>query len=128
MSAVAFDSLEYAQQLEAVGMPREQAEVVAKGLTTMFIHNFEGLPRFTGHSLVTKDYLETRFGAMDAAIHARFADFRLEMHREFEKIHKEFKAVNGETGDLRSTLKLHSWMLSVLIAATLLPLVQKLIG
>ena len=120
MSAVAFDSLEYAQQLEAVGMPREQAEVVAKGLTTMFIHNFD--------SLVTKDYLETRFGAMDAAIHARFADFRLEMHREFEKIHKEFKAVNGETGDLRSTLKLHSWMLSVLIAATLLPLVQKLIG
>ena len=47
MSAVAFDSLEYAHQLEATGMPREQAEVVAKGLTTMFIHNFE--------SLVTRD-------------------------------------------------------------------------
>jgi len=48
MAAVAFDSLEYAHQLEAAGMPRKQAEVVAKGLTTMFIHNFE--------SLVTKDY------------------------------------------------------------------------
>jgi hypothetical protein len=53
MAAVAFDSLDYAHQLEAAGMPREQAEVVAKGLTTMFIHNFE--------SLVTKDYLDTRF-------------------------------------------------------------------
>jgi len=53
MAAVAFDSLDYAHQLEAAGMPRKQAEVVAKGLTTMLIHNFE--------SLVTKDYLDTRF-------------------------------------------------------------------
>ena len=53
MAAVAIDSLEYAHQLEAVGMPRAQAEAVAKGLTTMFIHNFD--------SLVTKDYLDTRF-------------------------------------------------------------------
>ena len=33
MAAVAFDSLHYARQLEAASMPREQAEVVAKGLT-----------------------------------------------------------------------------------------------
>ena len=71
LSAVAFDSLEYAHQLEAVGMPREQAEVAAKGVTRMFIHNFD--------SLVTKDYLESRFAASDAAIQARFADFRLEI-------------------------------------------------
>ena len=43
MAVVAFDPLEYAQQLEAAGMPRAQAEVVAKGLTTMFIHNFDAL-------------------------------------------------------------------------------------
>jgi hypothetical protein len=109
MSAVAFDSLEYAHQLEAAGMPREQAEVVAKGLTTMFIHNFD--------SLVTKDYLETRLGTTDAAIHARFADFRLEMHREFEQVHRE-------AGDLRSTLELHSWMLAVLMAGIFTLLVQ----
>ena len=51
--AVAFDSLEYAHQLEAAGMPRAQAEVVAQGLTSMFVHNFD--------SLVTKDYLDARF-------------------------------------------------------------------
>ena len=62
MAAVAFGSLHYAHQLEAAGMPREQAEVVAQGLTAMFVHNFEGLPRFIGYSLVTKDYLDTRFG------------------------------------------------------------------
>ena len=75
MSAVAFDSLEYAHQLEAAGMPREQAEVVAKGLTTMFIHNFG--------SLVTRDYLDTRFTEFETRIEAkmdrRFADFRVEV-------------------------------------------------
>ena len=58
MAAVAFDSLQYATQLEAAGMPRKQAEVVAKGLTTMFVHNFD--------SLVTRDYLDTRFAGMEA--------------------------------------------------------------
>ena len=53
MAAVAFDSLEYAHQLEAAGMPRAQAEVIAQGLTSMFVHNFD--------SLVTKDYLDVRF-------------------------------------------------------------------
>ena len=53
MAAVAFDSLHYAHQLEAAGMPRAQAEVIAQGLTSMFVHNFD--------SLVTKDYLDVRF-------------------------------------------------------------------
>ena len=79
----------------------------------MFIHNFD--------SLVTKDYLESRFAASDAAIQARFADFRLEMQREFEEVHRE-------TGDLRSTLKLHSWMLALLMAGIFIPLVQNVLG
>ena len=53
MAAVAFDPLEYTHQLEAQGVPREQAEVHARAMTAMFIHNFD--------ALVTKDYLDTRF-------------------------------------------------------------------
>ena len=64
MAAVAFDSLEYAHQLEAAGMPRAQAEVIAQGLTSMFVHNFD--------SLVTKDYLDARFAESDAKMDARF--------------------------------------------------------
>ncbi len=110
MAAVAFDSLQYAHQLEAAGMSREQAEVVAKGLTTMFIHNFD--------SLVTKDYLDLRFSEFETRIVAnldgRFADFRLEIHQEL--------------GDLRSTQKLQSWMLGLLVAGMLLPVVERLVG
>jgi len=63
MSAVAFDPLEYARQLEAAGLPRPQAEVIAKGLTTMFIHNFD--------TLVTKDYLETRLETLEYRMEAK---------------------------------------------------------
>ena len=73
MAAIAFDPLEYAQQLEAAGIPRAQAEVVAKGLTAMFIHNFEGPPRCIGCSLVTTDYLDTRFCEFEARVDLRLA-------------------------------------------------------
>ena len=74
MAVVAFDPLEYAQQLEAAGMPRAQAEVVAKGLTTMFIHNFD--------ALVTKDYLDTRFLEFESRMDLRFAKMqsRVDLH------------------------------------------------
>ena len=60
MAAVAFDSLEYAHQLEAADMPRAQAEVIAQGLTSMFVHNFD--------SLVTKDHLDARFSEQSARL------------------------------------------------------------
>lgn len=66
MSAVAFDPLEYARQLEAAGMPRPQAEVIAKGLTAMFIHNFD--------TLVTKDYLETRLETLEYRLAAKMSN------------------------------------------------------
>ena len=75
MAAVAFDPLEYAQQLEAAGMPRAQAEVVAKGLTAMFIHNFD--------TLVTKDYLDTRFSEFEARIDLRFVELESRMDLRF---------------------------------------------
>ena len=90
MAAVAFDPLEYAQQLEAAGMPRAQAEVVAKGLTAMFIHNFESLPRFIGYALVTKDYLDTRFSEFEARIDLRFVDLESRMDQRFVAIDHRF--------------------------------------
>ena len=75
MAVVAFDPLEYAQQLEAAGMPRAQAEVVAKGLTTMFIHNFD--------ALVTKDYLDTRFLEFESRMDLRFAEMESRMDLRF---------------------------------------------
>jgi hypothetical protein len=73
MAAIAFDPLEYTHQLEASGVPREQAEVHAKAMTAMFLHNFD--------ALVTKDYLDTRFSEfatrVEATMDKRFAEVDL---------------------------------------------------
>jgi len=41
MAAIAFDPLEYTHQLEASGVPRAQAEVHARAMTAMFLHNID---------------------------------------------------------------------------------------
>ena len=78
MAVVSFDPLEYAEQLEAAGMPRAQAQVVAKGLTTMFIHNFD--------ELVTKDYLDTRFSEFESRIDLRFVELESKMDVRFARM------------------------------------------
>ncbi len=66
MAAIAFDPMEFARRLEATGMPREQAEEVAKGFVKMSLHNFD--------ALVTKDYLDTRFSEFESRMDLRFAE------------------------------------------------------
>jgi hypothetical protein len=60
MAAIAFDPLGYTRELEASGVPREQAEVHAKAMTATFLHNFD--------ALVTRDYLDTRFSEFETRI------------------------------------------------------------
>lgn len=90
MSAVAFDPLEYARQLEAAGLPRPQAEVIAKGLTTMFIHNFD--------TLVTKDYLETRLETleyrMEAKVRVLLAEAFTSKNPGYAKIESRFDQID----------------------------------
>ena len=78
MAVVSFNPLEYAEQLEAAGMPRAQAQVVAKGLTTMFIHNFD--------ELVTKDYLDTRFSEFESRIDLRVSKLESKMDVRFARV------------------------------------------
>jgi len=138
MAAVAFDSLHYAQQLAAAGMPREQAEVVAQGLTAMFVHNFE--------SLVTKDYLDTRFSEqsvkMDllaAAIDHRLDLFSAEVDGKLERLSAEtdrkldrFSAQTDGKLDLFAAEidgklgKLYV-MFGVIVAGLSIPIIQTLI-
>ena len=89
MAAIAFDPLEYTHELEASGVPREQAEVHAKAMTARFIHNFD--------ALVTRDYLDTRFTEFETRIEAtmdrrfgevdgRFTEMDANMDRRFAEM------------------------------------------
>ena len=102
MAAVAFDSLEYAHQLEAAGMPRAQAEVIAQGLTSMFVHNFD--------SLVTKDYLDARFSEQSARLDAMAGKFDA-------KLGLLSAEIDGKLGKLYV-------MLGVIMAGVAVPIIQ----
>ena len=102
MAAVAFDSLEYAHQLEAAGMPRAQAEVIAQGLTSMFVHNFD--------SLVTKDYLDARFAESNVKMDTRFS----ESNTCFERMEGKFNLV--------------FWMLGLTMICVVVPEALKFLG
>ena len=135
MAVVAFDPLEYAQQLEAAGMPRAQAEVVAKGLTTMFIHNFD--------ALVTKDYLDTRFlefesrmdlrfAEMESRMDLRFADMDSRMEQRFAGINSRMDQRFAETesrtdsrfASMETRFARVNVMLGVILAALAIPVLQ----
>ena len=116
MAAIAFDPLEYTHQLEASGVPREQAEVHAKAMTAMFLHNFD--------ALVTKDYLDSRFDAFETRIvgemnrrfggvESRFAEAEASMDKRFGGVEsrfaeaeasmdKRFGGVDSRFGDVES--------------------------
>ena len=126
MAAVAFDSLEYAHQLEAAGMPRNQAEVVAKGLTSMFIHNFD--------ALVTKDYLDTRFNEFETRVEAkmdkrfaqvdmRFAQVDMRFAQLETKMELRFAQSDAKTGTSFARLQV---IAGVILVAVAIPLLQSL--
>jgi len=85
MAAIAFDPLEYTHALEASGVPREQAEVHAKAITAMFIHNFD--------ALVTKDYLDTRFNEFETRVGARFDSMASDTDRRFASVDARFDSL-----------------------------------
>ncbi len=123
MAAVAFDSLDYAHQLEAAGMPRKQAEMVAKGLTTMFIHNFE--------SLVTKDYLDARFSEQSVRMELLATEMDAKLDALSSSIDVKLGSLDGKIGLLSVEIdgklgKLYV-MFGVIMVGLALPIIQTLI-
>ena len=98
MAAIAFDPLEYAHELEASGVPRKQAEVHAKAMTTTFIHNFD--------ALVTRDYLDTRFSELETRVEANMDKRFNQLDTRFAQVDMRFFQVETKIEKLSDTLEL----------------------
>lgn len=149
MAVVSFDPLEYAKELEATGMPRQQAEVIARGVTQMFIHNFD--------ALVTKDYLDARldeqaaridslrgtmntrfqqvdarFGQIDARfeqVDARFEQFEARIDGRFEDFEARMDARFGQfTAEFDGRLGKLQVMMAIVMAGVAVPVIQSMIA
>ncbi|KAA1188931.1 hypothetical protein F0M18_17155 [Pseudohalioglobus sediminis] len=139
MAAIAFDPLEYARALESSGVPREQAEVHAKVMTQMFVHNMD--------ALVTRDYLDTRFNEFESRIgreldqrfgqvDARFAEMEARFDARFAEIDARFDARFAEM-DARFDVRFAevdvrfariNVTLGIILVAVAVPMLQTLIG
>jgi len=106
MAAVAFDPLEYTHQLEASGVPREQAEVHAKAMTAMFLHNFD--------ALVTKDYLDSRFKESEARMQAM-------MDKRLAGVDLRLERMNGR-------FNLVYWMQGITIVCVVIPVLRAFVS
>ena len=120
MAAIAFDPLEYTHDLEAVGVPREQAEVHARAMTDRFIHNFE--------ALVTTDYLDSRLSESEARVDKRFTESDARVEKRFVesdgKMDAGFSRIDLELAGIKGQFKLVYWMLAVIMASTVIPAIQ----
>ena len=128
MAAIAFDTLRYARKLIEAGVPEQQAEVQAETMAEAFLFNVE--------SLVTKDYLDTRFAEFEARIELRMDQRFREQEARFEK---RFVAIEQQIASLDRRLtaleakvdshfRLHSWILAAIAASTVIPALNNLVN
>jgi hypothetical protein len=110
MAAIVFDPLEFTHELEASGVPREQAEVHAKAMTARFLHNFDALvtrvyldTRFTEFETRVEATMDGRFGEVDkrftgmqVTMDGRFAEVQVNMDRRFGEVQVNMDRRFGE--------------------------------
>ena len=115
MAAIAFDTLKFARRLKDVGVPEAQAEAQAELMAEAFVFNMD--------ALVTKDYLEqcldARFAAQDARIDKKFAIQDARIEKRLADHDLQFVEIRGE-------LKLHRWMLALILVTSAVPYLQKI--
>ena len=120
LAAIAFDALEYTHQLVASGVPREQAEVYAKAMTAMFLHNFD--------ALVTKDYLDARSATsetrMEAVIDKRFAEVEATVDNRCFNIESK---INQRLNQMNVHFARVNLLLGIVLVAAAIPAFQTML-
>ncbi len=111
MASIAFDTLQFARRLKAVGVPEQQAETQAELMGEAF--------GFYVDDLVTRDYL-------DARIDARFAEQDARLDDRFAQIDVRFAEVGTSFAQVNSELRWLKWLIVTGIATALVPILQRL--
>jgi hypothetical protein len=105
-----FDSLRYARRLVASGLSTDNAEAHAEALAAEFGAYMD--------NLVTKDYLDARFGEQEARFDAQLNLRAAELEKSF----------NEHLSGIRVTQGKHSIVLAATFMAVVIPLVRELLG
>ena len=123
-------------------MSRAQAEVHAKAMTAMFLHNFD--------ALLTRDYLDSWFNEFETRVEARLdrrlAEFALDIDKRFTGIDERFAAIDKQFTELKADINrrfaavdvrferiegrfnLVYWMQGLTIVCVVVPLIRAFLG
>ena len=97
-----------------------------------FVFNMEGLPRFIGYALVTKDYLDARFAEQEARIDSKFSEQDARINGRFSeqdaRVDGKFAHIDVQFAEIKGQFRLVYWMLAVVIASTVIPQVNALLS
>jgi len=116
MTQPSFDVLSYSKDLESAGLPRQQADVIAKGIMTMVAQQFDSLPSLE-HFDAHMERIDQRFEQMEKQTNARF-----------EQVDKQFDVIAGKLTSLellKSHVNLHTWMLGLITIVLVVPQLQR---
>lgn len=86
-------------------------------MTAMFLHNFEGLPRFNGYALVTKDYLDSRFNEFELRIEAK-------IDKRFARMDARFAEMDARFAEMDARFARTNVLLGVILLALAIPVLQ----
>ena len=86
----AFDTHAFVKSLTEVGMPEDQAEILAQGQSDLY------------ERLVTKEYLEQKLGTLELTLRNELEKLRAELKNDMEKLRAELK---NDIEKLRAELK-----------------------
>ena len=114
MTALHFDTLDYANQLISAGVSREVANVQAQTLKQAF--------GFYIDDLVTQDYLDRRFAEQDARIEKRFSEQDIRIEQRFAeqdaKFEARFTGIENRLTRLETRINL---LMALLVAGVIVP-------
>lgn len=105
-----FNAIDYAQQLEAAGVPQSQAEVHAKMLSSAVSTTRADLQtldeKLTARMDLFEQRMTARMDAFEARITARIDSFE-------SGVRLELAAMHTEIAEMKQTLKFHNWMFGI---------------
>lgn len=117
-----FDPLEYSSELEAAGVPHEQAQVHARALVRVLaeVPCMRDLSRMQTE---LKEFVTMKIDALRSELVACMANLRAEVFAEIAELRAEISELRAEISELRSQVKsikyelvIHRWLFGVVVA------------
>lgn len=132
MAITTFDTHKFVRRLEEAGVPIKQAVVQAEVLTEAFNVNLDSLvtKEFLGSRFAEqKAYMDTRFAAQKAYIDTRFAEQKACMDTRFAEqracMDTRFAEQNGK---IDSHFRIFVWSQAIIMVVVILPYLERLMA